>query len=113
MTRVLSPDDPPLPPGYEERPERRCVFALETMSGGYKGLAFAILLRAVEDGCNADWMKEIAEAYEVELPRGLLDRKPSTRVIMDKSFTRYVSIDVDRSGKKPLLSWADGLAVRG
>ena len=111
--RVLPPDDPPLPTGYLEDPARCCAVKVEGITAGPTGLAWAILLRAVQDGCNSEWMKEIAEAYDLDLPEKMLDRTPSTRAVLDKAKknAKYISIDRNLEGRKPLLSWGDGLAV--
>jgi hypothetical protein len=110
MSRV-STEEPPLPIGYYEDPARRCTFTLEKSSSDYKGLAFAIFLRAIEDGCNPDWLKQLADFYEIRVPLEILDRTPNTRVKMNQRLSSFVSIETVRVCRAPLLSWEDGYRI--
>lgn len=106
-----SVEDPPLPIGFYENPNRRCVFALEKASSGYKGLCLAVLLRAVEEGCNPEWLKLIAKFYEIDTPEGMLDKTPNRRLKMDprKGDFNFNTIETTDRVRAPLLDWEDGL----
>jgi len=100
-------EDPPLPIGYYEDPKRRCTFTLESISSDVKGLSFAVLLRAVEDGCNPEWLQELAKFYEIDLPEGLLNRQPNLRVKMNQRISEFVPIHTTQVVRAPLLEWGD------
>ena len=77
-------------------------------SGGVHGLRLAVLLRAVEDGCNPKWLEEIAQFYEIDLPAGMLQRKPVAGVVVNQGTDRFTPIREIRGSRGPLLSWEDG-----
>lgn len=77
-TQSTTQDDLPLPPGYECRPEREVTFLNSTTTDGLEGLAWAILLQAVADGCNPDWLAELAEYYQIQINTDLFYRRPQS-----------------------------------
>ena len=101
-----------LPPGYEYDPSRKVdaayfVFANADVTPGYKGLAYAVLLMAVADGCSAKWLKDIAEFYHIEAPAKLLDKKPIPLVaIADRTGDFYNPVDQPhrRKARRNMLS---------
>jgi len=107
-----------LPIGYTEESSRRCVFIVETFSPGYQGLAWAILLRAIEDGCNANWLMWICHFYGIDVDDKLFDRHPYSRVQRDmKTYHRrhrnrqspdLMAMDCGQR-RKLTLSWEDAL----
>ena len=109
-THVGKVSGEPLPAGYEESPARRCVFSIETYTGGAKGLAYAILLRAIEDGCDPRWLHEIADAYGIQLPPEMLNHTPNLCVRLNLSTRRLMSVDGGVKGRRLILTWEDALS---
>lgn len=110
-------DPEPLSPGYFCDPTRTVNVSFLDHTPGVKGLAFAILLRAVEDGCNREWLEEIAEAYEIELPEEFFAKAPVRNLAFDVSAERYVDVDknpgVKRKKRKFKTLWMEGLPSSG
>jgi hypothetical protein len=100
-----------LPEGYTEDPDRRCVFSIETFSGGAKGLAYAVLLRAVEDGCDAHWLQEIADAYGIVMPDEVLGRTPKHYVRLNLSGRGPIAVDGTPRRGRLILAWEDALST--
>ena len=112
MMSKLVHKDPPLPKGYYEEPSRKCVFAIENDNStpGYKGLAYAILLMAVHDGCCSRWLGEIAIGYGIELPTGMFDKTPANRIKQKKGDHELMAIEMPAGPDRLILSWEDGMA---
>jgi hypothetical protein len=123
VLREMAPEkddqfDGSLPQGYTEEPKRKCIFAIETFSGGYQGLAWAIILRAVEEGCSSQWLREICQYYGIDFDDRVFDRKPFGRVKLNlKTYHK-----ARRNGRSPdlmamncgtreklVLSWLDAI----
>lgn len=83
-------DDLPLPPGYTTIEDRKVDFLLPESTEGVKGLAFAVLLMAVSDGCNPRWLEEIAEYYQVPVDPKILYRMPHSKSYIKDSKGRFV-----------------------
>jgi hypothetical protein len=97
-------------PRYSRDPKRKCVFSIETFTGGVKGLAYAVLLQAIGDGCDPDWLHEIATAYGIDLPPELLDHIPSRCVRLNLSTGRLMAVDGGEKRGRLILSWEDALS---
>lgn len=76
-------DNTPLPPGYSYRPNRRVTFHDAIPTDGLRGLAWAILLSAVADGCNPRWLAELADYYQIEVNPEMFYRQPAKGVLQD------------------------------
>lgn len=83
-------DDLPLPPGYTTSEDRKVDFLLPETSEGPKGLAFAVLLMAVADGCNPKWLEEIADFYQIPIDPKILYRMPHARSYIKDAKGRFV-----------------------
>lgn len=109
--KILDPE--PLRPGYFCDPNRTVNVSFIDHTSGVKGLAFAVLLRAVEDGCNREWLEEIAYAYEIDLPDRIFDKAPARNLAFDASVERYVDADKNpnakRKKRKFKTMWLEGL----
>ena len=108
---ILDPE--PLSPGYFCDSSRTVSVSFLGHSQGVKGLAFAVLLRAVEDGCNREWLEEIADAYEIDLPEKLFAKAPVRNLAFDVSVERYVDVDKNpkakRKKRKFKTLWLEGM----
>ena len=106
-------DPEPLSPGYFCDSSRKVNVSFLAHTPGVKGLAFAILLRAVEDGCNREWLEEIAEAYEIDLPEKFFAKAPVRNLAFDVSVERYVDVDKNpkakRKKRKFKTLWLEGM----
>jgi len=94
---ILDPE--PLSPGYFCDSSRTVNVSFLDHTPGVKGLSFAILLRAVEDGCNREWLEEIAEAYEIDMPENFFAKAPVRNLAFDVSVERYVDVDKNPKAK--------------
>lgn len=102
-----------LPLGYYTSPEDRVDFELAKPSGGINGLQWAVMLRAVEDGCNAEWLEEIARFYEIHVPDGFFRRTKAQYVIVSPREDRFIPINLLRGGKQQMRAeWADAMHPR-
>lgn len=82
----------------------------DIMSPGFTGLGMAIFMKAVEDGCNAEWLMELADFYEVNIPKRALARQPASKLRYCTKKDMLLAID-DRSEKQKLrLSLEDGIS---
>ena len=72
-----------LPDGYYYDPRRRVDVSISHRTPGYQGLALAVVLDAVANGCNADWVAHLCDFYQVDLPRSSLERAPLREVRVD------------------------------
>ena len=109
--RIADKEDGPLPRGYRVIQRRRCSFELLKPSTGHKGLAYSILLRAVEDGCNPQWLKEIAAAYEIDVPLDMFAHKPASHVIVNQGTETFTPVNILPRCRRVLMSWEDGLSL--
>jgi len=101
-------DDPdPLPPGFFTEAERRCEFFHENRTEGIRGLAYAVILRALEDGVNQRWLEMLTRFYEVPIPEKYLRRTPERRLRIN-GCTGHLSADSPRL----VLTWVDSPAIR-
>ena len=76
------PEDPPLPEGYTFRSERETDFLSNEHSTGLEGLAWSVMLQAVQDGCNPRWLAEIAYYYQVKIDQRLVYRHPVAKTVV-------------------------------
>ena len=113
LSRV-SQDELPLPPGYSCREDRKVAFLNSTASDGLKGLAWAVLLQAVADGCNPAWLAQLAAYYHIEVRPELFFRHPvSTAVVRSKqgAFVRsqdcYATVPRPRARLHPAFATLD------
>lgn len=92
---------------------RKCRFSVDYVTPGEKGLAWAILLKAIEDGCNKEWLIDIVRFYRIDFDEALLERKPANKVKLNNATNQMVGIHYAhrKEGKKPLLSMEDGLHI--
>lgn len=86
-------DDPPLPPGYVFRSDRKVEFLSNEHSEGIDGLCWSVLLTAVADGCNPAWLREIIEFYQIDTDPELLYRHPVSTGIMKNNKGRFIRAD--------------------
>jgi hypothetical protein len=89
MRRLKSSDPEPLPLDCFTDRTRAVEITMPRLQG-VKGLGMAVLIRAVGDGCNCEWLERIARAYEIEVPDGMLRRRP-----------RYVTQTANGKGYEP------------
>lgn len=102
-------------PRYHIDEARKCRFSVDYVTPGATGLAWAILLKAVEDGCSTEWLKDIVRFYGIDFDESLLDRLPANKVKLGAGTQEMLGIRYahTRTPKSPLLSLHDGLHVRG
>ena len=109
--KILDPE--PLPHGYFCDPNRTVNVSFIGHTSGVEGLAFAVLLRAVEDGCNIGWLEKIAYAYEIDLPDCVFDNVPARNLAFDASVGCYVDADKNPNAKRKKRKfktlWLEGL----
>jgi hypothetical protein len=72
-----------LPEGYGY--VGKTAFPEPESSHGCDGIALAVLLLAVKDGCNGEWLEEIAAFYEIAVPEGMLRRVPGRVEVRNKT----------------------------
>jgi hypothetical protein len=91
---------------------RRCVFAIENDNStpGYRGLAWAVMLMAVHDGCCARWLREIACGYALELPETIFDGIPANRIKQKKGDHELMAVEMPSSDGRLVLEWDDALS---
>lgn len=87
-----SDDDPTLPPGYTFEEHRHTDFLTSERSDGLEGLAWAVLLTAVSDGCCPLWTKEIAEFYQLNFDHRILYRRPIAAVVQRDDKSGYKAV---------------------
>lgn len=104
----ITEDPDPLPPGFCVEPSRRCEFFHEERTHGLKGLAYAVILRALEDGVNERWLRMIAGFYEVPISDRLIDRPPARRIRMSACTGRLGNASI-----KLVLTWFDASPIQG
>jgi hypothetical protein len=104
----ITEDPDPLPLGFHTEPQRKCEFFYEDRTLGARGIAFAVLLRALEDGVNEKWLRLITQFYEVPLPEEYLARRPERRLRMNQHTHRVGSAGPQRI----TLTWFDCSPVR-
>ncbi len=101
-----------LPEGYSCEDSRKCHFLVDfdIMSTGFPGLCLAIFLKAVEDGCTAPWLKELASFYEIKIPASALDKVPAARLRYCSKKSVMIATDERKKDQDRLrLRWDDGL----
>lgn len=93
---------------------RKCRFSVDYVTPGEKGLAWAILLKAIEDGCNKEWLIDIVRFYRIDFDEALLERQPANKVKLNNSTNEMIGIHYTRKRprQEPLLSMHDGLHIR-
>jgi hypothetical protein len=102
-----------LPEGYHCEEGRKCRFLVDfdIMSSGFPGLGLAIFMKAVEDGCNPDWLKLLKEFYEIKVPSKALDRKPAARLrYCSKKDEMIATSERKKESDRLRLKWEDGVA---
>lgn len=74
-----------------------------------------MLLRAIEDGCNKEWLRQIAHAYGIEVPEGMLDKTPIRRLAIDTQTECYFDVEKNplkkRRARKFKTLWIEGLTI--
>lgn len=94
---------------------RKCRFSLDYVTPGYRGLAWAILLKAIEDGCSKEWLIDIVKYYDIDLDPELLERLPANKIKVNSMTSEMIGIHFtpSRIKRKSLLSMHDGLHIKG
>jgi hypothetical protein len=94
---------------------RMCRFSLDYVTPGYRGLAWAVLLKAIEDGCSRDWLLDIVRYYDIHLDDELLSRLPANKIKVNGPSREMIGIRFETSDvrRKALLTMQDGLYIRG
>lgn len=99
---------------YTESKERAVKFNFIDQTDGYKGLAYAILLMAISDGCDGTWLQAIADAYEIQVPEGMLFKTPVKEVCSDGKSGFFI-VDQEPSKKRRKLvfksRWIEGFRL--
>ena len=93
---------------------RKCRFSLDYVTPGYRGLAWAILLKAIEDGCSKEWLVDIVTYYDIDLDMELLERIPANKIKVNSVTNEMIGINFTKSPirRKSLLSMQDGLNIK-
>jgi hypothetical protein len=100
--------------GYHIDPNRKCRFSMDYVTPGYQGLAWAVLLKALEDGCSQDWIEDIVEFYDINISKDMLKRLPANKIKFNNGTNQMMGVHFEAKGKlKPLLSMEDGLHLKG
>jgi hypothetical protein len=95
-------------------PERKCRFSIDYVTPGAQGLAWAILLKAVEDGCSKEWLVAIVQYYGIDFDEKLFERLPMNKIKMMNKNHEMIGIQFSAPKEKEcLLSMHDGLHIRG
>ena len=93
---------------------RKCRFSMDYVTPGYQGLAWAVLLKALEDGCSQDWIEDIVEFYDINISKDLLKRLPANKIKLNSDTNQMMGVHFQQKGKlKLLLSMEDGLHTKG
>jgi len=99
---------------YHIDPNRKCRFSMDYVTPGYKGLSWAILLKALEDGCSQDWIEDIVEFYDINISKDLLKKLPANKIKLNSDTNQMMGVHFPQKGKlKALLSMEDGLHTKG
>lgn len=100
---------------YYTEESRKCRFSTDYVTPGEQGLAWAILLRAVEDGCNELWLREIVNFYGITFDVALFKNAPANKIRYNKTTKKMMGIHFPnrRRPSGPLLSLEDGLHISG
>lgn len=100
---------------YYTDDSRKCRFSLDYVTPGYRGLAWAVLLKAIEDGCSREWLLDIVRYYDISLDDELLSRLPANKIKVNGPSREMIGIHFEHSDvrRKSLLSMHDGLYIRG
>lgn len=106
----ITEDPDPLPPGFFTDPKRRCEFYNnhEGPMVGFRGLAYAIILRALEDGVNEPWLRLVARFYDLDISERTLG-KPLQRNLRVSECTGRIGATSGRL----VLTWFDLSPIRG
>lgn len=83
-------DEMPLPQGYTTSDARKVDFIIPETSDGLQGLAWAVLMMAVADGCNPKWLEEIVDFYQIPVDPKLMYRMPHGKSFVKDSKGRFV-----------------------
>jgi hypothetical protein len=87
---------------------------MDYVTPGYKGLSWAILLKALEDGCSQDWIEDIVEFYDINISKDLLKKLPANKIKLNSDTNQMMGVHFPQKGKlKALLSMEDGLHTKG
>jgi hypothetical protein len=87
---------------------------MDYVTPGYKGLSWAILLKALEDGCSQDWIEDIVEFYDINISKDLLKKLPANKIKLNNDTNQMMGVHFPQKGKlKALLSMEDGLHTKG
>lgn len=100
---------------YYLDPTRKCRFSVDYVTPGAQGLAWAILLKAIEDGCDEMWLRDIIRYYGINFDEALLSRLPANKVKLNNQTNQMMGFRFThvQTGLKPLLSMEDGLYIKG
>ena len=101
--------------GYYTEVERKCRFSMDYVTPGYRGLSWAILLKAIEDGCSRDWLYDIVMHYGIDFDVRLFDKNPANKIKINSVTNEMIAVQFThkKTRKKSLLSLHDGLYVKG
>ncbi len=67
-------DDTPLPEGFHTDPNREYFIQIEPGRDPVISIAQAIIIQALRDGCNPEWVSLLAKEFGVDLPDHILDK---------------------------------------
>lgn len=100
---------------YYLDPNRKVRFSFDHVTPGYRGLAWAVFLKGLEDGCNQEWLRDIVRYYDINFDEKLLNRLPVNKVKLNSQTNQMMGISYTHvsTGRKPLLTMEDGLYVKG
>ena len=107
QTLPVTEDPLPLPSGFYTLESRRCEFFSEDRTPGFRGIAFAIVLRALEDGVCERWLRFLKDFYDVTIPEKYLVRTPERQLRINLLTRRMSGV----GPPKILLSWFDVLPI--
>lgn len=88
---------------------------MDYVTPGYQGLSWAILLKAIEDGCSKEWLFDIVSYYAIDLDPALLERIPANKIKINSATNEMIAIHCSnkKAKRNSLLSMQDGLHVAG
>lgn len=96
-------------------PDRTINFVRSESTPGVKGLCFAVLLQALEDGCCRDWILDIVDAYDIDVPHSMFDKAPVRNLVLDPETETYVDASkltrVKRRVRKFKALWLEGIQI--
>ena len=106
---AITIDRMPLPAGFEQDRSmeiRRVYLKPPPTDFAYAGLAQAVIMQALRDGCNREWVEDLMQEFPVNLPREFLVRMAAQRECRT-SYPRRIRLNIDMLGVVRLTSLFD------